>query len=144
MDKRLGDVLRLKQLRVTNARQVIFSILADSEKAMSAQDVFKSIKGHSRLRTDQASVYRNLTLFAELGLVHRLQDGRYSICKHDQESHHNHVHIIANCTQCGNTYEVSNHSRELCQLTRKMQTYVESFGHFSGLTLQGICRECRK
>ena len=144
MDKRLGEALRLKQLRVTNARQVIFSILADSERAMSAQDVFKTIKGQAQLQTDQASVYRNLILFTELGLVHRLQDGRYSVCKHDRESQHNHIHVIANCTKCRKTFEVANHSRELCQLTRKMQSHVKSFGQFSGLTLEGICRDCRK
>ena len=145
MEKRLEDHLKKKNLRLTSARQIIYQILSDSYKSMSAKDVFEKTKTTSNLKTDQASVYRNLNLFTEIGLTHRIQDGKYSICKHGHhDGDHNHIHIVANCTSCGETYEIENHTEDLCHIVKRINSFIDSFAGFSGLTVQGTCKRCSK
>ena len=143
MNKKLSKTLKNKNLRLTQPRRIIFDILTHSEKALSPREIFEKIKNLSSIPTDQASVYRNLTLFTELNLTHRFQDGRYSVCKQNHEPRHKHLHIIASCNRCGRTREIDKHSSELCKLAKNFKSFVKSFGNFSSLTMEGICENCQ-
>lgn len=145
MNERLLSGLKQKNLRLTNARKAIFSTLIESDVALSPKEVFEDIlRQNNHIKTDQVSVYRNLTLFTEIGLAHRLNDGRYAACKHSHCSNepHSHMHILANCSGCGKTYEVQEHTEELCNLANSMKPYLKQFSNFNGLTFQGICSSC--
>lgn len=144
MNGHLESQLKKKKLRVTEARQNIYQILSKSSRSLSAREVFENIKKSSDLKSDQASVYRNLTLFTELGIAHRFQDGRYAICKHDHDHDHNHthMHILANCNKCGKSIEIESHTEGLCKVVKQAKSFVESFGHISGLTFTGVCKSC--
>lgn len=152
MEQSLKDSLKNNNLRWTNARQVVFDILENSQKALSARDIFKKIEQTTDIKTDQVSVYRNLSLFSEIGLAHRMQDGRYSLCKHGQSDgahashahHHDHVHIIASCDKCGRTSELEDHSDDLCHLANELKSRAKDFAKISRLTIQGTCKRCRK
>ncbi len=143
MDSRFEDCLKERSLRITSARQRVYKVLSDSQKSLSAKDVFEEIKRTSSIKTDQVSVYRNLTLFAEIGLAHRLQNGKYSACSHEHDDH-KHIHVIVNCSRCGSTIEVQSHDKNLCGAVNKMKDLVEDFSQFTGLTLQGICKDCQE
>ncbi len=143
MDKRLSETLKSKKLRFTKARQTVFDILSKSDRALSPREVFIQTGNLSDIRTDQVSVYRNLTLFTQLGLTHRFQDGRYSLCKQNHKREHKHLHIIASCYRCGKTYEIKKHSDKICQLAKSFKNFVKSFGNFNRLTMEGICRNCK-
>lgn len=140
---RLEQKLKLNNLKLTMPRKVIYGILNNSPKALSAKDVFDKMFNSSDFKADQASIYRNLNLFSEIGLVHKFDSGKYSICQHDEKESHQHMHIIGNCTSCGKTYEVDNHPEGLCTVSRKIKTYLKDFDSISGMTLQGKCIECK-
>lgn len=142
MSDRLTESLKKKNLRVTAARQRIFDILSSSKMALSPKEVFQQIVDAGLTHTDQVSVYRNLSLFTEMGLTHRFQDGKYSLCKQNHDHQHSHIHIIANCEFCGKTFEIPEHSKKMCQIAKEVQSFVESFRDFSSLTLQGSCHDC--
>ena len=120
---------------------MVFQILSESPKSLSAQEVCQRLDLQSVENVDHASVYRNLSLFGQLGLVHRFQDGSYSICHHETEGFH--LHIVANCTRCGKTSEVREHTKELCKIAKQMSSYLGEFSQFSGLTLEGCCDHCQ-
>ena len=142
--ERLERTLKDHHLRMTTARKAIFSILEKSPKALTPQEVCQHLdrKSPRGSNADQASVYRNLTLFSEIGLAHQVQLGRYSLCTHNESDHHKHIHIMAMCSDCGNTIEAKEHSHDLCELAGQFKKYMKGFGSFSGLTLEGICRDC--
>lgn len=142
MKHELGTNLKKQNLRMTAARQAIFKTLNDSPKALSAKEVFEAIRISGSLKSDQASVYRNLSLFSDIGLVHRFHDGRYSVCKHDDGHKHSHVHIIANCSDCGKTIEIAQHTKEICEAVGKLGKLLNDFNQVSGINLVGKCQGC--
>lgn len=140
---KLDELLHKKNLRMTQARQVIFDILKKSSTSLSAKEVYERIAKSKNVQTDQASVYRNLTLFTDLGLTHRFQDGRYTLCKQDHgHDSHKHLHIMANCDTCGKTLEIQKHTKDLCEVASQIQVYLKSFGSFENLTFSGKCSKC--
>ncbi len=141
---RLEEKLKSENLRLTTPRKIIFDILRESETALSAQEVCDKMNDSIKFKADQASVYRNLSLFSKLGLVHRFQSGKYSLCQHGPKYSHDHMHIVANCSHCGKTYEVQKHGEGLCQLAGQFKNFIEEFNSFSGVTLQGRCKNCSR
>lgn len=141
---RLEQKLKNNNLKVTAPRKVVFDILSESKTALSPKDVCDKIISSTKLKADQASIYRNLTLFSEIGLVHRFESGKYSLCQHDNHDGHEHMHIIANCNSCGKTYEIESHTPGLCETSKKFKSYLKDFTSFSGITFQGICVNCSK
>lgn len=141
MDNRFSERLKQKNLRITNSRSEIFRVLQESSVSLSAKDVFAIIQKKSDLKTDQVSVYRNLTLFSQIGLAHRMQDGKYSACMQDEDQHQ-HLHVLANCSRCGNTFEIASHDDKICQLIKKMKGFIDSFEELTGVTFQGLCKRC--
>jgi len=139
---RLEQKLKNNNLKLTAPRKVVFDILNESQIALSPKDVCDRILSSKKLKADQASIYRNLTLFSEIGLVHRFDSGKYSVCQHENHDGHKHIHIIANCLSCGKTYEVESHSPELCDISKEFKSHLKDFTSFSGITLQGKCLSC--
>lgn len=137
---RLESKLKTENLRLTSARKIIFQILQNSPKALSAQEICHKVQSSSGLKADQASVYRNLHLFSKIGLAHQLQSGKYSACSHHEESCHKHLHIVANCSVCGNTYE--KHDGDLSRLAGRLVELIDDFEAISDINLQGTCKKC--
>ena len=142
-ENRFIDRLKKNKLRVTEARKAVFQILSESEKSLSVQSVFSKIQKASGIKTDRVSVYRNLSLFSQLGLVHRFQDGKYSLCRHEHHDGHDHLHVIATCNDCGNTFEVDSHNEAMCEAVNKLTGLMGSMKSFSGLPFQGTCKDCK-
>lgn len=140
--ERLKDILKDKKLRLTQARIQIFELLNSSDHSLSAKEIFEQISEDDQ-STDLVSVYRNLTLFTELGLAHRFQDGRYSSCHHKEEDHHHkHIHIIANCTSCGKSSEVESHSEDVCHMASDFKKLQSPLKQIKEIVLQGLCSNC--
>lgn len=140
--KRLEEKLKTEKLRLTEPRKIIFGLLMGSDKALSAQEVCTKMSESAKLHVDQASVYRNLILFTDLGLVHRLHSGKYAVCQHDKNYQHNHIHVVASCFNCGKTYEVQSHGDQLCELAGKFKDFIDEFSSFKSINLQGNCNRC--
>ena len=110
--KKLEESLKEKNLRLTNARKIIFDILKSSERPLSPKNVCDELNKMSSLNADQASVYRNLMLFSKIGLAHKLDSGKYTACQLGKHKSKGHVHILMSCTECLSVVELSEQSTD--------------------------------
>lgn len=131
------SALKQNNLRLTEPRRMVFESLNKSNRALSPKEVFDSLKD----KTDLASVYRNLGLFKDIGLVHSLSDGVYSLCRHEHSSH-DHVHVILNCNSCGLTQEVKEHQKGLCEASNALLSFSKPLTGVDSILLKGMCESC--
>jgi Fur family transcriptional regulator, ferric uptake regulator len=119
---------------MTSVRQTIFIALENNEPR-TMQQIIKSVHN-----VDRASVYRNLSLFEKLGIVHRLVSGwKYKIELADKFHYHHH-HIT--CTKCSNTTEI----KEDNTLEQRIKILATSMGFkptTHQLEINGICKNCQ-
>ncbi len=137
--ERLRSTMKNQNYRLTQSRKDIYSLLMKSRRSLSAKQVFNELRASSA--TDLVSVYRNLTLFNELGLAHKFQDGSFSICKQDHENQ-NHVHFINHCVQCGRKSEVESHDSSICAMAKELKKVSKSLKTFHEIIIQGLCPRC--
>lgn len=138
---KLEERLKKNDLRLTEARRLVFETFTHSNKALTPKDIHKALGA----KTDLASIYRNLALFKEIGLIHSLSEGTYSLCQHEHEEggKHKHIHIIVSCNQCGHTEEVKEHEHELCDASKNLASFSAPLAEVSSILLQGTCKGCR-
>ena len=89
---------------------------------------------------DQATVYRNILLFEELGIINRLRLGWHSKLELSDLFHEHHHH--ATCTVCGKVYALGEDpeiERNLQQLAARNNFTLESHT----LEIRGRCPACR-
>lgn len=140
-NNQLESTLKKQGHRNTKARRLVFEILNSSDCSMSPKEIFTQIEDESGV--DLVSIYRNLDLFVELGLVHRFQDGRFSSCHHDHSQHKgDHLHFISICVECGKKAEIPHHSKSLCDLGRKIKKACTELQTFNDVIIQGRCPRC--
>jgi len=102
-DNRLNDILRNKNLSVTDSRKKILSLFLSSHDALAHGDIEKK----AGEKFDRVTIYRTLQTFVEKGIVHTIPTAdnsiKYALCKECEEGHHHddHVHFI--CSNCEKT-----------------------------------------
>lgn len=129
------EKLRNSGVRMTPQRHAILSYLLDSMTHPSADDIYKALaKNFPNMSV--ATVYNNLKVFVETGLVRELTYGdNASRFEADMTEHY---HAI--CEQCGTIkdfeypplHEVEEKAAEL--------TRFKVFGH--RMEVYGICEDC--
>lgn len=132
------DSLKAGGKKLTKPRKAILAILEQSPLPITAADVHDRLKKQQR-PVDLVTVYRNLAMLQELGLVTPvgLHEGqmRYEV-RHGREHHH---HI--QCRGCGKIVDLM-----LCPL-KKLTQMVEERTRFSveshALEFFGWCPQCR-
>lgn len=133
---RLGDLGQ----RYTAKRRALVDALVRSGAPTPIGDLADPRRG-----LPQSSVYRNLSILEEAGVVHRLVTGegfgRYELADDLTEHHH---HVI--CRRCGRVDDVAVPAR----LERSIATSVASVAVSTGfadvshrLDLIGTCGDCR-
>lgn len=137
---KLEERLKKNDLRLTEARRLVFEIFKKSNKALTPKDIHKALGS----QTDLASIYRNLTLFKDIGLIHSLSEGSYSLCQHeyDENEKHKHIHIIVSCNQCGRTEEIKEHAHGLCKASNALAKFSAPLSKINSIVLQGTCQNC--
>ena len=133
--------LRTHDQRYTTNRRAIVEVLSGAQRPLTVPELLD--RGE---RMPQSSVYRNIGLLEEAGIVHRILGGdeyaRYELAE-DLTDHHHH-HLI--CSTCGAIEDVT--------LPPELEKSVESAlkraarrSHFEGshhrLDLIGVCERCR-
>jgi len=79
-------------MRRTKTRKKLLKFLENADKAFTAQEIYEQIEG-----IDLATVYRNLNLFAEQGIVRELRINKGESLYEINEDGHEH----AICLKCG-------------------------------------------
>ncbi|MBN3038246.1 MAG: transcriptional repressor [Candidatus Omnitrophica bacterium] len=133
--------------RITKPRQAILNILQETRKHLTAQTIYfaaQSIYPDVGL----ASIYRNLELFTDIGLVLKYDFGenqaRYELAQGPQSVHHHHL-ICKNCNKIVDYSEAIDDEKEFLRrreknLSRKYGFKIES--HF--IDFVGLCEKCSK
>lgn len=100
---RLGEILRRKNLSVTESRRKILTLFLDSKDALAHGDIEKK----AGEKFDRVTVYRTLQTFVEKGIIHTIPTSdnsiRYALCRDCKEGHHHDDHVHFVCAQCDKT-----------------------------------------
>jgi Fur family ferric uptake transcriptional regulator len=125
------------QLRMTNQREIILRELKKSKRHLSADELYDIVKKFMP-RISLATVYRNLEILSETGVIRKLEiSGRQKRFDFDV-SDHDHIY----CIMC--------HKVDNLNIARKSvdseQLGVEAGYSITGYRVEviGICPECRK
>ncbi len=114
-------------MRETKARKKILEFLENTHKAFTAKEIHGQIDD-----IDLATVYRNLNLFAEMGIVRELKiikgESLYEINKD------NHQHAV--CNVCGKVEHIEIDSQEILKNIRIKGFKVEDIE----ITIKGHCK----
>ena len=99
------EALQSHSLRITKPRLAVASVLIKNKALLTPEEIHTQIQGSKKLNCDQASVYRTLTTFEELGLVKRSifqgEPARFMLSNSKKNSAcgHKHEHFFK-CNQC--------------------------------------------
>lgn len=123
-------------IRVTAVRLLIWRTLreqvSDAFSLSDVQDLLYTI--------DKSTLFRALTLFAEKGLLHSIDDGsgmqKYCVCRcGDHEHHHSHVHMT--CVRCRKTWCIEDVEIPAVPVPDDFEVLEREY------VVKGVCRKCR-
>ncbi len=128
--------LESHKIRATPLRVSILEVFSQQKSAISKQEIESSLKN-----IDRITLYRNLKIFEEKGLIHKVLNtsniAKYAICL-DHCSHEEHAdsHIHFECTSCQETTCLDEVPIPKVKLPAKYSPTSMA------LTITGICEKC--
>jgi Fur family ferric uptake transcriptional regulator len=132
----MPEVIKLKVQRNTSPRRLLLDLLNQSEGHLDADELFRLAKEREP-RISLSTVYRNLSLFKELGLIQE---------RHLADEHHHyevkgkreHYHLV--CLNCGKVVEFQS------PLAKRMKEDISKRTGFEildgDIRLNGYCERC--
>lgn len=125
------------QLRMTNQREIILRELRRCKKHLTADELYDMVK-KDMPRISLATVYRNLEILSEAGLIGKLEiSGRQKRFDYKVEDH-DHIY----CVVC---HRVDNLNIERSEIDAKGLGAIKGYT-ITGYRLEalGVCQECQK
>ncbi len=125
-----------KGLKLTPQRMVIFNILSEHDRHMTAEDIYREARAEYPMLSP-ATVYRNMEQLVEAGLLTHLDLGGPST-RYDTnlDEHHHFV-----CEKCGKITDV--YLKEIrYELDPEKSKLSDVRIDSPQLYLHGVCREC--
>jgi Fe2+ or Zn2+ uptake regulation protein len=123
---------------LTSQRRLLLELLRDVEGHIDAKALYRraSAKDDS---ISQATVYRTLNLFKELGLIDEMRLGNIR-CFYEIKQSPEHQHLV--CKGCGKVMEIQNpHFKKLVKSVRREHGFRVTKAE---LYLEGYCSECEE
>ena len=132
----IESVFRAKGIPLTRQRRLVWEHFAAASHAATITEVADALRDEG---VGQATVYRTITLLAELGLLSRVQDRRGDICFTAAPIGHQHPLI---CGVCRRVVRFEGDG-DLGDLEQRLaaETGFSIYGHH--LEVYGVCAECR-
>lgn len=133
------DYIRSKGLRVTPERLALFDEIYSQHGHIDAEQLLAALKAHEH-KISRATVYRNLELLVECGLVRKHRLGRNRHLYEHVHSGQRHDHLV--CRECGRVVEfvspgIEALQREICR------AHDFDLSHHS-LQISGLCNRCAR
>ncbi len=134
--------LSVQKKKLTSQRKRLLNVFLESPgRHLSAEEIYEHLR-NSEEKAGLATVYRNLEMLTEIGLLVRIEftDGktRYELNGASEENPHQHHHLV--CLECGRVQEFDS------PLT---QTLEDSIAERTGFRIKdhqiqflGLCAEC--
>lgn len=133
---KIESMLKSSGYSWTRPRKMVFELLQHQEP-QSVRELLERSSG----QIDRASLYRTLSLFEELHIVHRVFFGwkhRYELGEQFREHHH---HLY--CQQCGKIIPIED-TAELDSLLSEL-TSAHGFRALQHqFEISGLCKSCQK
>jgi Fe2+ or Zn2+ uptake regulation protein len=142
LDQREQITARLRRIgqRVTGNREAIIDVLRAADRPLTLPEILSSRDGLA-----QSSVYRNLVVLEQAGIVHRIvtndEYARFELAEDLTGDHHHHLV----CVVCGSVEDVTTSPR----LEESLHAAVSEIDRATGFTtehhridLVGRCRDC--
>ena len=129
---------QIKATPVTPQRRLLLSVVRDAGKHLDAKELYRRASERNP-RISLATVYRNLHLFEEQGLINGRHLGQ-AHCYYEMKRLGEHQHLV--CEACGQLIEFES------PLIRKLVAEVQRKNNFSvtkvELYLEGHCHKCKE
>jgi len=132
-----NDIERTSSRRSTEQRELIRQILQHADEHLDADKIYQQARQRSP-SISLSTVYRNLQLFKEMGLVEEHQFGsrRY----YEPAPRAKHHHLV--CLGCGRVFEFK------CSSTERLKSRISQKEGFkvteAEVRLAGYCPECQE
>jgi Fe2+ or Zn2+ uptake regulation protein len=135
----VARLLRAHGQRLTPAREVVVDVLAAAPGPLTIPEILAARPGLA-----QSSVYRNLVVLEEAGVVHRMMTrdefARYELAEEFTEHHH---HLV--CSNCGRVEDLP----ATPAVERSVAAAIDEAARAAGfrtlhhrLDLVGLCANC--
>jgi len=132
--KRFKTLLKKNGHFVTKPRLRLFGIL-QNHNTLTIHELIALLDSH-----DQATVYRNIKVFEDLGIISRLQLGWRSKLELSDIFQHHHHHMT--CGGCGKVLILKDNQAIEAEIARMSQTSgFKATDH--QLEIRGLCKSCQ-
>jgi Fur family peroxide stress response transcriptional regulator len=135
--KHAVDQLKAKGVRMTPQRHAILTYLMETMTHPTADEIYRALEPRFP-NMSVATVYNNLRVFKEAGLVRELTYGDSS-SRYDANTV-DHYHAI--CTQCGKIKDFEYPS--LDPVERQAAEETGFLIHSHRMEVYGVCKECQQ
>ncbi|MFT6346981.1 MAG: Fur family zinc uptake transcriptional regulator [Myxococcota bacterium] len=135
--KKAEEICGKNDLRFTNLRQKVFSIILQNHQPSKAYDIL-SILQKEDASAKPSTIYRTLDFLLECGLIHKLHiSNSYVTCSHPLK--HNKCSFLI-CNKCNEVQECCDKklSNELMEISLKNNFHIED----AMVEIRGICSSC--
>lgn len=137
-DVEVSEILREHGYRLTRPRQAVWQVLFEAEGHLTAEQVAAAVEERSP-GVNLASIYRSLTLLADLDLVRESRVGEGDAARWEIAHPDEHFHLV--CENCG---EVTHHAGDLVDQVRDHLAAEHGFeARAVELIVSGLCARCR-
>ncbi len=142
--QRRRDIANLAKehgLRLTKQRRLIFSILESAPTHLNAKEILEQARKVDP-KIDQVTIYRNLTVLKQLGVVDELDLLHIRGDQHYYEAKQLRAHSHVACLSCGKVFEFF--SPTLDRIDREIEKELGFSVSFTRMEIGGYCAHCRK
>jgi len=130
---------QMKARPITAQRKLLLGVMQEVGTHMDAKQLYRRAS-EKDASISLATVYRNLRLFKEQGLIDERHLGHTRCCCYEMKRSGEHHHLV--CRSCGHVIEFES------PLIRNLLADVQRKNNFHvtrvELYLEGYCRECNK
>ena len=133
-----NHALAIKDRPLTAQRQLLLDILREANGHLDAKEVYRRAIERDR-HISLATVYRNLRLFKQLGLVNEIRLDEVN-CYYEIMPSNEHYHLL--CTGCGQIIEFE--SPLIAEVAADVERNCGFQVDRAVLHLKGVCEKCRQ
>jgi len=132
------EKLREQGYRLTPQRAMILSIIEESDRHISAEEIYAQVAARYP-QVNISTVYRTLELLKQLGLIYEtdLSEGRV---RYHPEGKGHHHHLV--CQNCGAIIDIDESA--LAGLKDVLLHQYDFSAQLRHLAIFGLCGNCRK